>query len=286
MSKPNIKDYLKLIRVNHYIKNMLVLFPLFFSGQFFDLEKLTMGIIAFACFCFISSSVYIINDLQDLDKDRLHPTKRKRPLASGCISKRTAITILIILMFLGFFFSVVFGGVISTMYLMLYWGLNIAYSMGLKDKVIIDIVILASGFVIRVFYGGAFTHIEISKWLYLVVITAAFYFGLGKRRNELKRHKGEGTRDVLCYYNVPFLDKNMYVCVSLANVFYALWTKDASDGRMIWTVPLIIIILMRYSYDIESDSDADPVEVLFHDRMLIVLVFIYVACIFLLLYKV
>lgn len=265
---------------------MLVLFPLFFSGQFFDLEKLTMGIIAFACFCFISSSVYIINDLQDLDKDRLHPTKRKRPLASGCISKRTAITILIILMFLGFFFSVVFGGVISTMYLMLYWGLNIAYSMGLKDKVIIDIVILASGFVIRVFYGGAFTHIEISKWLYLVVITAAFYFGLGKRRNELKRHKGEGTRDVLCYYNVPFLDKNMYVCVSLANVFYALWTKDASDGRMIWTVPLIIIILMRYSYDIESDSDADPVEVLFHDRMLIVLVFIYVACIFLLLYKV
>lgn len=154
-----------------------------------------------------------------------------------------------------------------------YFLLNVAYSMGLKNKPIIDIVILAAGFVIRVFYGGVVTGVEISKWLYLVVTVGSLYMGLGKRRNELK--KQTETREVLKYYNVAFLDKNMYVCMALANVFYALWTFEMPNPRTSWTIPVFIILLMCYSLDIEGESDGDPVEVILHDKILIAIVLVY-----------
>ena len=143
-------------------------------------------------------------------------------------------------------------------------------------------MILASGFVIRVFYGGLITDVEISKWLYLVVVTGSLYMGLGKRRNELRGQTD--TREVLKYYNESFLDKNMYVCVTLVNVFYALWSIEMPDSRMIWTVPFFIVLLMCYSLDVEGDSDGDPVEVIVRNKALIGVVVAYAVCIFLLLY--
>ena len=178
--------------------------------------------------------------------------------------------------------SILIGNIPAAVCLLLYFVLNVAYSLGLKNRPIIDIVILASGFVIRVFYGGFVTGIPISNWLYLMVITISLYMGLGKRRNELRRQTD--TREVLKYYTLPFLDKNMYVCVALAIVFYALWTIEMPDSRLIWTVPLVIIILLCYSFDIEGNSDGDPVEVILHDKVLLVLAVAYAACIFVLLY--
>ena len=154
--------------------------------------------------------------------------------------------------------------------------------MGLKNKPIIDVVILASGFVIRVLFGGLITGVEISKWLYLVIVTGSLYMGLGKRRNELRAQTD--TREVLKYYNENFLDKNMYVCVALVNVFYALWSIEMPNPRMIWTVPFFIVLLMCYSLDVEGDSDGDPVEVIIHDKALIGIIITYVMCIFVLLY--
>ena len=106
--------------------------------------------------------------------------------------------------------------------------------------------------------------------------------GLGKRRNELKRHVD--TRNVLKYYNDSFLDKNMYVCVALANVFYALWTIEMPDSRMIWTVPIFIVILMCYSLDVERDVEGDPTDIILHDRVLLCLVTLYAILLFVLLY--
>ena len=156
--------------------------------------------------------------------------------------------------------------------------------MGLKDKPIIDIVILAFGFVNRVFYGGFITGIVISKWLYLVVTTGSLFMGLGKRRNELKVQKD--TRAVLKYYNEGFLDKNMYVCIALADVFYTLWTLEMPNPYVSWTVPVFVILLMCYSLDLEGDSDGDPVEVIFKDKLLIVLCLCYAVCLFALIYMV
>ncbi len=166
--------------------------------------------------------------------------------------------------------------------LLLYLVLNIAYSLGLKNVPIIDIAILASGFVIRVFYGGFITDVVVSKWLYLVIITGSLYMGLGKRKNELIA--STDTREVLKHYNKNFLDKNMYVCLALTDVFYALWTFELPNDKITWTIPLFIIILMRYSLDVEGDSDGDPVEVILHDKVLIALGLIYAVCIFVLLY--
>lgn len=264
--------YIKLMRVKHYIKNVLIFISLFFSQSFFQPDKLIHSIWGFLSFCLISSSIYIINDLNDVEKDRLHPTKCKRPIASGAVTKQAAIMISFICIVIGTAISLNLGSWNSLLWIGLYFILNLLYSWKLKNVPIIDVVILTSGFLIRVLYGAAITNIEISNWLYLTVIAGAFYMGLGKRRNELKKQKDQKmTREVLTYYTYAFLDKNMYVCLALTNTFYALWAMSHENEKMIWTVPLIIIILMKYSLDIEGESDGDPVEVLIKDKMLIVL---------------
>lgn len=277
-----IKQYIKLLRVKHYIKNLLVFVPLFFSGKLYDMERLKYGFFGFIVFSLISSAVYILNDYKDIEKDRKHPVKKDRPLASGYISKRVGLFIMLLCIISAVAVCILINDVPSAICVATYFVLNIGYSLGLKNIPIIDVAILASGFVLRVFFGGFVTHIEISEWLYLVVITGSLYMGLGKRRNELKRQTD--TRDVLKKYNMPFLDKNMYVCVTLANVFYALWTIEMPDPRLIWTVPFFIIMLMCYSLDTEGDSDGDPVEVILHDKVLIGIILIYVFCILTLLY--
>lgn len=277
-----MKQYLKLLRVKHYIKNILVFIPMFFGGVIFEKRRILNAFLGFVAISLLASVIYIINDYRDIEKDRKHPKKRNRPLASGAISKRNAIVVATFLMVMVICVSVCIDNYWGMLSLMGYFILNILYSLGLKNKPIIDIVILASGFIIRVFYGGLITGVTISKWLYLLVVTGSFYMGLGKRRNELRAKTD--TREVLKYYNEGFLDKNMYVCVALVNVFYSLWSIEMPDSRMIWTVPFFMVLLMCYSLDIEGDSDGDPVEVISHDKTLIGLIVAYAVCIFLLIY--
>ena len=277
-----LKKYLSLLRVKHYIKNFLIFLPLFFSGQIFDVNKLIRSVLGFMAFCMVSSAIYILNDYRDIDKDKNHPKKKHRPLASGDIKPSVALVIMVICLAIAIAISIYLKNIPAGISLLLYLVLNIAYSLGLKNVPIIDIAILASGFVIRVFYGGFITDVVVSKWLYLVIITGSLYMGLGKRKNELIA--STDTREVLKHYNKNFLDKNMYVCLALTDVFYALWTFELPNDKITWTIPLFIIILMRYSLDVEGDSDGDPVEVILHDKVLIALGLIYAVCIFVLLY--
>lgn len=277
-----MKNYLNLLRIKHYIKNVLVFIPMFFGGVIFEKDRFVHALLGFVAFCLLSSVVYIINDYRDIEKDRKHPTKRNRPLASGAVSQNTALVLAVTFLFLVVLISVYIGNYLADFCLLGYLILNILYSLGLKNKSIIDIVILASGFIIRVFYGGLITDVMISKWLYLVVVTGSLYMGLGKRRNELRAQTD--TREVLKFYNESFLDKNMYVCVALVNVFYALWSIEMPNPGMIWTFPFFIVVLMCYSLDIEGDSDGDPVEVIVRDKVLIGIIAAYALCIFLLLY--
>lgn len=282
MNKLVIYDYLKELRVHHYIKNLLVFVPLACSGNLFELQKVLMGSAGFTSFCMVASMVYIINDIRDVEKDRKHPIKCKRPIAAGKISIRSAWIMTLLLFFLAIFFELFVFSIFSSILLVLYLLLNMGYSFGLKNRPIIDVTILVSGFLIRILYGAVITDIEISNWLYLTIIAVAFYFALGKRRNELKLSKSNDTRKVLEFYSEGFLDKNMYMCLGLANTFYALWAMDKSGGSgndrfLIWTVPVLLLIFMRYSLNIEGNSDGDPVEVLLHDKELIVLCVAYSA---------
>jgi decaprenyl-phosphate phosphoribosyltransferase len=280
--KEIVRQYIKLMRVKHYIKNLVVFIPMFFGGHLFDKVRIMYALGGFVCFCLISSSVYILNDLCDIEKDRNHPTKKNRPLASGKIKPKSAITLMIVFVVAAIIISILLKSIMGAAMLALYFALNVAYSFGLKDKPILDIVILASGYVIRIFYGGFITGVIISKWLYLVVVSGSLYMGLGKQRNELK--SGTNTRKVLAHYNTDFLDKNMYVCVALTNVFYAIWTLDLPNQKISWTIPFFMIILMCYSLNVEKESDGDPVEVILKDKLLVALVIVYAICIFALLY--
>ncbi len=285
-----MKHYLKLMRVHHYIKNCLVFAALACSGQLFNPQKLTSGILAFISFCMISSVVYIINDIRDKEKDRKHPIKCKRPIAAGTVSVRNAKILAVALFAIAMLCNYLTFQLTSTLLLALYLILNLAYSFGLKNVPIVDVSILVAGFLIRIMYGAFVTEIAISNWLYLTVIALSFYFALGKRRNELKQIGDGETRKVLKAYPINFLDKNMAMCLTLANVFYALWSLDEktisfyNNSYLIFTVPIVLLITLKYSLDVEGESDGDPVEVLLHDNTLIALCVLYLATIFSVLY--
>lgn len=270
-------EYLKLMRINHYLKNILVFLPAIFSGLMFNAEVITKVVISFFSFSFVSSIIYIINDINDIEKDKMHPIKKNRPIASGSISKSKAIIfafiigiLIILILYLN---DLLFNK--STLILLLYLIINIIYSFGIKNIPLLDIFILAIGFVFRVLYGGLIINVEISNWLFLTVLSISFYMALGKRRNELIQNSSN-SRSVLKYYNKNFLDKNMYMFLTLAIVFYSLWSTMAVDNEMFkFSIILVILILMKYSMNIENGGYGDPVDVITKDKILISLMAVY-----------
>jgi len=278
-----VKKYLKLLRVRHYLKNMLVFFPLFFSINFFDAKSLK-SVIGFMCFSFISSTVYILNDIADRHMDALHPTKKNRPIASGAVSVQKALVIAVVLFTAAMVINLVFLGYLSFIWLLIYLLINIAYSFGIKNIPLLDICVLSLGFLIRVFYGGVIIGVPVSHWLYLTIMSISFFMGYGKRRNEIKK-TDSSARNVLSLYSSGFLEKNMYVCMALAIVFYSLWAAEQKE-YLIWTIPVIVVICGKYSLNIEGDSSGDPVDVILGDKVLLACAAFYAALMFVLLYVV
>lgn len=283
--KDKLIDYFKLIRIKHYIKNILIFVPLFFCGLYTDINKVLICLVGFLTFSFSASIVYVLNDINDKEKDKLHETKKNRPIASGRVSLKEGYILIAILILLVILLSYILINMKANAYalplILLYIFLNILYSKKLKNVVLIDVVILVLGFLIRLFFGALLINTYVSNWLYLTVMAGAFYMGFGKRRNEIIKSKND-TREVLKYYNKQFLDKSMYVCLALTIVFYSMWTVDenvllkAHAEYLIWTVPLVMIILFQYSLAVEKDSFGDPVEVILNDKSMIVTIIIYI----------
>jgi len=274
--------YLKLLRVKHYLKNILIFVPLFFSGQI-GYSNLFTSLVGFIAFSLISSCVYIINDIHDVENDRKHVIKSKRPIASGEISIKMALVIM------GILFVVVtllqlftMKNIIATLLLATYLIINVLYTRYLKAVPIIDVAIIVLGFVIRVFFGASLVDVQVSNWLYLCIISLSFFLGYGKRRNEMNKTTTNETREVLKDYTKDFLDKNMYMCLGMGIVFYSLWCINISDtpyiatNNLIWSIPLVMVMLMKYSLNIERDSHGDPIEVILSDKTLIFLGLLYV----------
>jgi decaprenyl-phosphate phosphoribosyltransferase len=217
-------------------------------------------------------------------------------LASGEISVPHAIVILVILSTLLIVFLIMLRIQGNHLYnlkpiglMLLYMVLNIAYSWGLKNIPIVDVTILASGYIIRVLFGSMIIGVNISVWLYLMITLGAYYMGLGKRRNEITGNETE-TRAVMKFYSHNFLDKNMYVCQALCVVFYALWSIDSvtierfHTSAFVYTIPVILIIFLKYSLNIETDTDGDPTSVLLGDKVLLSLCGAYIICAFCIIY--
>lgn len=279
------KDLIKLIRPHHYIKNLLVLAPLIFSGKMFDLTLLARAGVGFVSFSLLASTVYIINDYCDIEADRQHPTKKQRPLASGRVSKTQAIALMLGLLALAF--GVVWwlpNPWLVTMVMVAYLVINLAYSFGFKHVPIIDVAIIAGGFLLRVLHGGAVCDIYVSTWLYLTVLAFSFYLALGKRRGELAQN-GAKSRKVLQYYSTAFLTDNMNIFLALTLAFYSLWSTQSGVRWTVTTVPVGFLITMRYSLIIsDKKSSADPAEVLLRDKILLGLVMLYGLMMFAIMY--
>lgn len=270
-----MKNYLKLIRPKHWIKNLLIFIPIITSNLIAKDNILTC-ILGFLSFSLMASFIYIINDIKDIEKDRNHPRKKTRPLASGKISKKNAIILGIILIILSFALNFYINKSIfnlSSYLLLAYMIINIAYSLGLKNVAIVDVALLASGFILRVYYGAAIINVEVSDWLFLTILNASLFLGLGKRRKEIINNKD--ARIVLKDYNEAFLDKFQYLTLTLTLVFYSLWTIEQKIEYLYLTIPILMLIFMKYCLYIEKNDEGDPTTILFSDKVLLMLCFIY-----------
>ena len=292
-----LRHYLQLLRPHHWIKNILVLVPLFFGRYFLDPSHIIGAVFGFICFSLLSSIIYIFNDIRDLEKDRLHSIKCHRPLPAGKITVSNAIITLVILSLslIALLIVLVLSknslfNIKSAGLLLLYALLNIGYSLRLKNIPIVDITILASGYIIRVLFGAMIIDINISVWLYLVITTGAYYLGLGKRRNEINGNE-KNTPPVMYSYTHNFLDKNMHVCMTLCIVFYTLWSIDPVTVKLfqttafVYTIPFVLIIFFKYSLNVESNVDGDPTSIILNDKILLSLCVIYFICIFSIIYQ-
>ena len=286
-----IRDIFKLMRIKHWVKNGLIFLPLFFAKEIFNVHNFLITFLAFLSFSFAASAVYIINDLNDIEKDKKHPKKCNRPLASGRITKGQAFFMLIFLVLLCILLNYLASSeiYISWILLILYVISNLCYSMGMKNIALIDLFILILGYILRLYYGAVIGNIEVSSWLYLTIMAAAFFMSLGKRRNELIRlGPNAKTRKVLEQYTKDFLDKSMYMALGLTITFYSLWSEELSrvsgNSLILFTIPLVILICMRYILLVEGDSDGDPIEVLIEDKSLIGLVLTYIIILIVILY--
>lgn len=274
-----LKSLIALMRPKHYLKNGLIFVPLLFSGKLLEWDNFIEVVIAAIMFSLVASIVYIFNDIRDIEKDRKHPKKKNRPIAAGAVSVGQATTLagtlVVAVLAVGYFTKM---EAMSWLLIGSYIFINAAYSAGLKNVPVVDVAILAAGFVLRVLFGASVVDVDVSRWLYLTVLAGAFYLGLGKRRGELVTN-GTKSRKVNEFYSENFLDKNMYVCSALTLVFYSLWATDPlrHTASLFWTIPLAMILLMTYSLDVEKEgSMGDPVDVLLNNKPLAVCALTYV----------
>ncbi len=266
---------LKTTRPKQWIKNVFIFAALVFDVKLFNIHYLAQTIAGFALLCLVSGTVYIINDLADIEKDRQHPKKRNRPLASGQLSPRVAIVAAVLIpavaLPLGFLLHPIFGAILST-----YLLVQIAYSFWLKNVVIIDVMLIAAGFVLRVAAGVPLVDAKrFSPWLYICMTLGALLIGFGKRRHELVLLKENANmhRQSLEDYNLPLLDHAINIVTASTLLAYALYTFSAEglppNHEMMLTIPFVLYGLFRYLYLIHvKGMGGAPEEIVLSDRPL------------------
>ena len=270
-----IAGLIKTMRPRQWIKNIVIFAPLVFDVKLFDLYYLARTVAGFVMLCVISGTVYIINDLADIEKDRQHPRKRNRPLASGALSTRLAVVAAVIIPLvalpLGYLLSPLFGAIL-TLYLLI----QIAYSFWLKNAVIIDVMLIAAGFVLRVASGVPLVEAErFSPWLYICMTLLSLLIGFGKRRHELVLLKENANmhRQSLEEYNLPLLDHTISIVTASTLLAYALYTFSAPNlppnHTMMLTIPFVMYGIFRYLYLIHVKGiGGAPEEIVLSDRPL------------------
>lgn len=287
-----LKEYALALRPHQWVKNVLIFGALVFSHSLLDWSAVRLSVAASLLFCAASSGVYLLNDLRDLEQDRKHPTKRLRPLASGAVNPSVALVVMPALLA---------GSLVGAFYLraefasilLAYVMLNIAYSCGLKRMVIVDVMVIALGFVFRAVSGAVVIGVPTSPWLVLCTLTLALLVGFGKRRHELflLGNEAQGHRASLESYSLPFLDMMMGISGATAVVTYSLYTLAPETAArvgspyLVLTVPWVMYGIFRYLYLVHQQKEGgDPTHLFVSDSPTLVNAILWAVTVCLVIY--
>lgn len=270
-----MQGLIKLVRPKQWVKNSFVFAPLIFASEFLHLDSIYFTLLAAFLFCLAASAVYIVNDLKDIEKDRIHPEKSKqRPLASGQVSPHSAIILLILLYSVLISFWAVVPDVIYVIFI--YLVLNWAYTLKLKNEPVIEIFIVAFGFVLRVYAGALALEVPVSHWMFVTTLSVSLYLASIKRRQELIQNGTQG-RGVLAFYSVSLIDRFAEMSAVITVVFYSLYVMDKQPD-LILTIPFVIFGLFRYWYIVETlEGGESPTDVIIQDKQILITTFLWLA---------
>jgi 4-hydroxybenzoate polyprenyltransferase len=274
----NLKAILSLIRPQQWVKNAFVAAPLFFTPTALSLGNLQAVAGGIASFCALASALYILNDFADRDADRRHPKKRYRPLAAGTVSLPTASVLCLALLAAGFGLAIVLpGGVVTT--IGLYVALSAAYSLGLKRLAILDVMIIAFGFVLRVEAGAVLIDVQPSAWILIMSGLLALFLALAKRRDDLSLELDSEHRRSLSGYSKPFLDVAVAAVLGALLVAYLIYTTDPAvmarlgTAQIFYTAPFVVMGILRYlQITLVEERAGSPTAILLTDPFTILTV--------------
>ena len=274
-----MKNLIRLIRPHQWVKNLVVLLPVFFGGALLHVESVYAGLVTALCFSFAASSIYCLNDIVDVEDDRQHPVKCHRPMASGAISIPQGYTLM---------FSMFVLSMLSTFLLrqsqletasviLFYWLLNIAYCLKLKQYAIIDVCVVSFGFVLRILAGGYATSIHLSKWIVLMTFLLMLFLSFAKRRDDVVRmnETGHAPRQNTIRYNLTFINQAITITSSVTLVCYIMYTVSPETihnfhtDYLYLTSVFVLVGLLRYiQIAVVDKRSGDPTKVMLHDRFM------------------
>lgn len=269
----------RLLRPKQWTKNLLLFAALLFSFEEIRAETILATLLGFILFSFVAGCVYILNDFVDRDRDRQHPVKKYRPMASGQVNPSHALLFGIILLILSvgtaFMMNPLFG-----VLCIVYFLLNVSYSFVLKHLVILDMMTIAAGFVLRAIAGGVLIHVPFTPWFLICTMLLSLFLAIGKRRNELTLLEGNtgSHRKVLDNYSITLLDQFNTIVTTATIISYSLFTFTSDRTiHLMWTIPLVIYGMFRYLYLIHmKNQGGSPDRVLFEDKPILITVILYV----------
>ncbi|BAF71290.1 UbiA prenyltransferase family protein [Sulfurovum sp. NBC37-1] len=277
----DILSVVKLMRPHQYIKNLFIFLPLFFAMKITDITLLSNAFFAFIAFSFTASAVYTLNDYHDIQEDKQHPKKKNRPLASGAITKPQAIAIMGILSTLGFLLMTALSWEAAGI-LLAYVVMNIAYSFYFKHIAILDVTIIAIGFVLRLFIGSAVTDVPLSMWIVVMTFLLALFMALAKRRDDVLIYldTGKKMRRVIDGYNLQFLDTAMAIMASVVIVAYTIYTTSpevvyrTQSSYLYITALFVILGVMRYlQIAFIHKNSGSPTKIMLKDHFMQLVLF-------------
>jgi len=289
-----MKYYLKLLRPKDWAKNLFLIVPSFFAGQFFVPSRIPHIVEGFIAFCCFASSIYIINDYRDIEDDKNHPVKSKRPLASGKVKKPAAILLCILLLILGGILGYLADTNFQFLFILgLYFFLNLFYSFGLKNIAILDILILSAGFVLRVKGGAVISKVDTSEWLIIMTFLLSLFMAIAKRRDDLllKSETGKDMRKSMQGYNLDFLNTMLGLSSAIIIVAYINYTVSPTTilrlgtYRLYYSALFVIAGLMRYlQITFVLKKSGSPTEILYKDFFIQITLALWVISIYVILY--